>query len=69
MKARRRSMRRYMFKLPDRVFSRDYKPRQVCFCELCLMKFGRMLYPYSGNIGMPIRLRRIKGFSGNFKTR
>jgi hypothetical protein len=38
--------------------------RVFCPCELCRMRFGRMLYARSG--GEPLRLRRIPGFTTNF---
>lgn len=41
--------------------------RVFCRCELCCLRFGRMLYPASG--GEPINFRRIPGFGGNFVRR
>jgi len=41
--------------------------RVFCRCELCRLRFGRMLYPKLG--GMPLGWGRLPGFSGNFRRR
>jgi hypothetical protein len=49
------------------VRRRGFAPREsriFCRCELCRLRFGRMLYPKAG--GEPLGFGRIKGFTGNF---
>lgn len=52
-----------------RGFNREAKveSRVFCPCELCALRFRRMLYPKVS--GEPIRFRRIPGFAGNFVQR
>ena len=47
------SYQRVMVKRASRMFYRDYKVRQFCRCELCLLKYGRLLYPKRG--GQPLQ--------------
>jgi hypothetical protein len=50
--------RRGFEKIESRVF---------CRCELCRLRFGRMLYPAAG--GEPLGWGRLPGFAGNFSPR
>jgi hypothetical protein len=56
-------------KRASRVFARDAKreSRVHCRCELCRLRFGRMLYPVVG--GEPLKWGRLPGFTGNFSPR
>jgi hypothetical protein len=38
--------------------------RVHCPCELCRLRFGRLLYPKSG--GEALGMGRLPGFAGNF---
>jgi hypothetical protein len=53
-----------------RYFDREAKreSRVFCPCELCCLRYRRMLYPRSApnGFGQPIRFRRIPGYEGNF---
>jgi hypothetical protein len=55
-----------LHKIARRNFYRDTKceARVFCGCELCRLRFGRLLYPEAG--GEPLGLRRLPGFAGNF---
>jgi hypothetical protein len=50
-----------------RGFQRDQptESRVFCTCELCRLRFGRVLYPRRSG-GEPLRFGRIPGFTTNF---
>jgi hypothetical protein len=39
--------------------------RVFCPCELCRLRFGRLLYPLFRS-GQPLGFGRLRGFAGNF---
>ena len=65
---RRSGVRRIL--VPRRGFDREAKleSRAFCPCELCRLRFNRMLYARSRS-GEPLGYKRIPGFSGNFVRR
>jgi hypothetical protein len=41
--------------------------RVFCPCELCRLRFGRLLYPRC--TGEPLGMGRLRGFGGNFSAK